>query len=111
MPGSDHQEPLGEAGVIRCHDLVDGLPRDDHRHHDGLAGAGRHLQRHPGQPVVVQLVLRFEPATVVGSAVPASDFGEEDRRLGGLPLAEQDRLVAIRRLRSPVRKQLASVRA
>ncbi len=107
--GGHHQEPLGEPGVVRGHDLVDGLPRDDHRHHDGLAGAGGHLQRHPRQPVVVQLVLGFEAPPVVGGPVPASDLGEEDRGLGGLPLAEQHRLVAIRRPSGPVRQQLARV--
>jgi hypothetical protein len=59
--------------------------------------------------LVVQLVFGFETPTVVGSPVAASDFGEEDRGLGGLPLAEQHRLVAIRRLSGPVRQELASV--
>ena len=91
----DHQEPLGEPGVLRRHDLVDRLPGDQHRHHDRLAGAGRHLQRDARQPVVVESVLRLEPPAVVGRAVAAGDLGEEDRRLGRLALAEQHRLVAV----------------
>ena len=39
----------------------------------------------------------------------AGDLGEEDRGLGGLPLAEQDRLVTIGRLGGPVGEQLARV--
>ena len=74
-----------------------------------LPRAGGHLQRHARQPVVVQPVLGFQPAPVVGSPVAPGDLAEEDRRLGGLPLAEQDRLVAIRRLGSPVSQQLAGV--
>ena len=29
--------------------FLHGLPRNQHRHDDGLAGAGRHLQSDPGQ--------------------------------------------------------------
>ncbi len=94
----DDQEALGEAGVFGRHHLVDGLPGDEHGHDDRLACAGCHLQPDSGQPVVVQTVLGLEATPVVGGAVPAGDFGEEDRRLGSLPLAEEDRLVTSRGL-------------
>ena len=42
-------------------------------------------------------VLWFEPPPVVGRAVPPRNLGEEDRCLGGLPLAEQHGIVAGRR--------------
>ena len=44
----DDQEPPGEPGVVRAGRLVQRLPGDQHRHHDGLAAAGGHLQRRPG---------------------------------------------------------------
>ena len=71
------------------------LPRDDHGYHNGLASPGRHLERHPRQPIVVQLVLWFKAAPVVGGAMTPSHLGEEDRSLGCLSLAEQHRFVAI----------------
>ena len=107
--GRDDQEALGEASVGRRHDFVDRLPGDEHGHHDGLAGAGRHLQPDPGQAVVVEPVLRLEAAAVVGGAVAAGDLSQEDGRLGGLPLAEQDRVVALGWLGSPVGEQLPGV--
>ena len=51
--GGDDEEPAGEARVVRLGDLVQRLPGDEHRHHDGLAGAGRHLQRDPVQAEVM----------------------------------------------------------
>ena len=65
----------------------------------------------PRQPVVVERVLGLEPAPVVGAAVPTGDLGEEDRRLGGLALAEEHRLVTGRRPGRPVREQLAACTA
>ena len=110
MPGVTTRNRLAKRASFGVITLLIGLPRDDHRHHDGLARAGGHLQRHARQPVVVQLVLGFEPAPVVGGAVAAGDLGEEDRRLRRLALAEQHRLVAVRRPGSPVGQQLAGVR-
>ena len=105
-----HQETLGETSVVRGHDLVHSLPCDEHGHHDGLPGAGGHLQPDPRQPIVVQPVLRLEPTPVVSGAVAADNLGQEDRRLGGLPLAEEDRIVSIWRPGRPVGEQLARVR-
>ena len=35
--GRDDQEGVGEARVLRIAELVERLPGDEHRHHDGLA--------------------------------------------------------------------------
>jgi hypothetical protein len=67
--------------TVRC------LPGDEHRHHDGLARSGRHLQGRSRQRVVVSLVLGLEPT------------GASRRTYGAVPranssatalLAEQD---------------------
>ena len=58
----------------------------------------------------MELVLGLEAAPVVSGAVAAGDLGQEDRRLGSLPLAEEDRLVTGRRAGRPVGEQLAGVR-
>ena len=54
MPGVTTRNRLAKRASFGVMTLLIGLPRDEHGHHDGLAGAGRHLQRHPRQPVVVQ---------------------------------------------------------
>ena len=41
--GRHDEDVLGEARVRRVGGLVQQVPRDDHRHDDSLAGAGRHL--------------------------------------------------------------------
>jgi hypothetical protein len=51
------------------------LPRDDHGHHNGLVSPGRHLERRPRQPIVVQLVLWFKAAPVAGGAMTPSHLG------------------------------------
>ncbi len=106
---SDDQELLGEPGVTRLRDLVDGLPGDQHRHHHGLAGAGRHLQPDARQPVVVQDVLGLDAAPEVGMPVATRDLGEIDRGFGRLALAEKRRIVAVG-ARRPMQQQLAGVR-
>jgi hypothetical protein len=60
--------------------------------------------------VVVHSVLQLEPAPVVRRAVAAGDLSEEDCRLCGLALAEEDRVVAHRRRRCPVDEELSRVR-
>jgi hypothetical protein len=85
----DDQEALGVASVARLCDLVEGLPGDEHRHHDGLARAGRHLQGHAGDALVVQPVLLIHPGPEVGLTLAARHLGQIDRRLSGLPLTEQ----------------------
>jgi len=86
-------------------DLVDREPGDEHRHHYGLAGAGRHLQCDARQPVVVKVVLGLEPSPIIGGAMTTGDLGQKDRGLDRLALAEQHGLVAD----GPVRQELARV--
>ncbi len=92
--GGEHQEPLGEAGVLGGVHLVQRLPGHEHRHHHRLAGAGGHLQRHPGQARVVVAVEGIEPGAVVGRAMTARHLGEEDGRLGRLALAVKHPVLA-----------------
>ena len=66
------------------------------------------LRPHAREPVVVELVLRLEPAAPVGGAVAAGDLGQEDRGLGRLALAEQDAVLAVGAGR-PSAEQLAGV--
>jgi hypothetical protein len=61
------------------------LPRDDHGYHNGPARRGRHRQRHPRQPIVVQLVLWFKAALVAAGAMTPSHLGAAARSgFGGL---------------------------
>ena len=92
----DDEEPLGEARVVRLRDLVERLPGDEHRHHDGLARAGRHLQRDPVQAEVTRGVRLGELVANPGVAGLLRRLGQVDRGLGGLPLGEQDRVVPLR---------------
>ena len=97
MPGVTIEEAVGEPGVARGVQLVQRLPGDEHRHHDRLARTRRHLQRGTRQAVVVRFVLRLKPlAPVRVRLVTSCDFGQEDRGLGGLALAEQDPVFSVR---------------
>jgi hypothetical protein len=61
------------------------LPRDDHGYHNGLASPGRHLERHPRQPIAAQLVLWFNAAPVAGGTMTPSHLGAAARPgFGGL---------------------------
>ncbi len=91
--GRDDEEPVGETGVAGAEDLVRHLPGDQHRHHDGLAAAGGHLDADARQPAVVKGVLRRDAGAEVGLAVTTRHLGHVDRRLGRLPLAEQHRVL------------------
>src|SRR6266545_3014622 len=106
--GRDDQEPLGEAPISRARNLVDDLPSDQHRHHYRLARTGCHLERYTREAIVVGRILGIDACSVVRVAVPASNLGEVDRGLGGLPLAEEHRLFSLRRHGSPVLQELAS---
>src|SRR5215468_466956 len=94
--GGDDEEPLGEPRVVRLGDLVERLPGDEHRHHDGLARPGRHLQRDPVKAAVARGVRVVELVADPGVAHLLCGLGEVDRGLGGLALDEQDRVVALR---------------
>ncbi len=105
----DDEEPLRVAGVGRGGDLVEGLPRDEHRHDDRLARPGRHLECNPRESTVVLGVLVVQVRSPVlerrhpGDS-PAADLGQEDRRLGRLALGKEDPVVTVRV--GPVEEQL-----
>jgi hypothetical protein len=90
----DDEEPLGEPGSRGVADLVEGLPGDQHAMTTVLPEPVAILRAMRGALVVGGVVKSAEPAAEVGLAVAARHLGQEDRRLGGLPLAEQHRLLA-----------------
>lgn len=91
----DYEEGVAEAPVLRVRRLVQCVPRDEHRHDDGLAGAGGHLVRHAEQPRVgvlgegSQLVLDPRVAQVLRC------LGQVDRRLKRLDLAEEEATLSL----------------
>ncbi len=93
--GGDDEEPLGEAGVVRLGDLVQRLPGDQHRHHDGLAGASGHLESDPVQAEVARGVHVVEAVTDPRVALLLGSLRDVDRGLGGFSLGKQDRVVAL----------------
>ena len=56
----DHQESACEPPAAGAAHRIDGLPRDEHGHDGGLAGAGRELQREACEAGVRLLVGRGE---------------------------------------------------
>ena len=44
MPGVTIRKASEKRAILRVGQLVERLPGDEHRHHYGLAGAGRHLE-------------------------------------------------------------------
>ena len=70
---------------------IDGLPGDEHGHDGGLAGAGGQLQRQAQQ---LRVGLALAPARCSRNFLPRlpelrGDFGQPDRRLDRLDLAEE----------------------
>ena len=103
----DDEEGVGEPLVLGVGELVERLPGDEHGHDDGLAGAGRHLERDAVEPGVARLAVLAELVLDPGLAV-AGDLGQEDRGLEGLDLAEEERLLPVGR--RPVGEELAGDR-
>ena len=81
-PGRHHQHVLGEALVLGLRDLVQHLPRDHHRHHDGLAGAGGHLGAHALKRAAVGRHIHADFLRI-------GRFRQPDQRLHRLQLAEE----------------------
>ena len=81
--GRDHQDGAGEAAVLRIGGLVEHLPSDDHRHHHGLAGTGRHLGAQPRKGAAVGW-------DVDAHAVRSRPFVQPDQGLHRLDLAEEE---------------------
>ena len=87
----DDEEAAGEALAVGVADGVDRLPGDQHRHHGGLAGAGGELER-DAQQLRVGLGVGVGEVLDEALAVLARvrcDFGEPDRGLDCLDLAEK----------------------
>ena len=63
-----------------------------------------------GRPALCSALTGSRRRAVVGRAVPPGDLGQEDRCLGRLALAEEDRILAVGS-RSPVGEELAACRA
>ena len=89
--GGDHQESAREPPAAGTAHRVGGLPRDEHGHDRGLAGAGRELERESCEAGVRLLVgdreMIEEAAAFV--AEPRRDLGQPDRGLRRLDLAEE----------------------
>jgi hypothetical protein len=88
------QKCIGKARVLPVFELVQRLPRDEHRHHDCLAGTGRHLQRHARKARVRRVVCRAQIVLDPRIAVFARDLGDVNRRFHRLDLTKEQRLVA-----------------
>ena len=89
--GRDHQEAARESAALRPADRVDGLPGDQHRHDGGLSGAGRQLERQPGE-VRVGVVVGVRQMVEEILADPARarrHLDEPDGGLYRLDLAEE----------------------
>ena len=89
--GGQHQEAAREPPAVRMPHRVDGLPRDQHRHHRGLAGAGGELQCQPGEPRIGLFVGRLQPLQELPSLASRTgrDLGQPDHRLYRFDLAEE----------------------
>ncbi len=90
-PGVTIRKPRVELAAARAAHGVDGLPRDQHRHHRGLASAGGQLECQSAQARVGILV---GVGQVQGEARGRfaelrRHLGEPDCRLGSLDLAEE----------------------
>jgi hypothetical protein len=93
--GSDDEEGVGELGVLGVGELVERLPRDEHGHHDGLSGAGGHLERDAGQTGVGAFVGFSNLVLDPGVAAFAGSLGKVNRGFEGLKLAEEELAFAL----------------
>ena len=87
----DHQESAREPPAAGAAHRVDGLPRDEHGHDRGLAGAGRELEREACEAGVRLLVGGREMIEESSAFVAETrrDFGQPDRSLRRFDLAEE----------------------
>ena len=89
--GGHHQEAAREPPAARMAHRVHRLPRDQHRHHRGLAGAGGELERQPreaGVGLLVRLLQPLDEASPVAAGA-GGHLGQPDHRLHRLDLAEE----------------------
>ena len=82
-----HEEDIpGEAGVLRAGGAVQDLPGDQHRHHDGLSGAGGHLGADAGERAAVR-------GNADADAAGRRRFREPDQGFDRFELAEEEAVV------------------
>ena len=105
IPGVTIEELVAEAAVLRVGRLVERLPGDEHRHEDGLAGTGRHLEGEARQAAVVCSFSCADDVERLGVADLLGGLRQVDRGLGGLDLAEEQPALAV--LGAPVVEQVA----
>ena len=89
--GRNDQESAGESTALRTTHRVDGLPRNQHGHHHGLAGTGGQLEREAPQTWIrllarVVQVLEESPA---GTLQLGGDLGKPDDGLDRFDLTEE----------------------
>ena len=87
----DHEEASREAAAAGMPYRIHRLPRDEHSHHGGLAGAGGQLQREAREPRIGAVVGAAQVRENVArfAAKARCHFGEPDHRLCGFHLAEE----------------------
>ena len=102
---SDDEERVGEPAILGVGDLVQGVPGDKHGHDDRLARAGRHLHRDAIETRVRCCVDLPEPGFDPVVADLLGGLGQEDERLQGFNLAEEELVLAVRV--GPVLQELA----
>ena len=82
-----HEEDIpGETGVLRAGGAVQDLPGDQHRHHDGLSGAGGHLGADAGERAAVG-------GNADADAAGRGRFREPDQGFDRFELAEEEAVV------------------
>ena len=89
--GSGHQEAARKAAAVRMAHRVDGLPRDQHRHHGGLAGAGGELERQPGETGIGLFVGRLQALHELSALASGAGghLGQPDHGLYRFDLTEE----------------------
>ena len=95
MPGVTIRKASEKRAILRVGELVERLPGDQHRHHDGLAPAGRHLEGRAGQAGIRRVVGITKRVLDPGVTVLLGDFGNVDRRFQRFDLAEEELLLAL----------------
>ena len=89
--GGEHQEAARESPAARMAHRVDRLPRDQHRHHRGLAGAGGEFECQPreaGVGLVVRLLQALDELPPVASG-SGGYLGQPDHGLHRFDLTEE----------------------
>ena len=97
------QKRVRETGILSIVELVERLPRDEHRHHNRLARAGRHLHRHARKAGVRGVVGGAQIVVDPHISVLVRNLGDVNGGLDGFELTEKKRLLAA--LMRPVRKE------